>query len=174
MTALSVHQALAELGFDSIELKWPNDLIVGDKKLSGILLESRVLSGRTFIVFGIGINFALSAKAKSAVDRPVIDLSGLSKSVPDRELVVATVCSTLLQNIHRFLNHGFERFQIYWNNHDHFLDETVVIDSGASQLTGKALGVNSAGELLLQVDEGIQKIAGGELLPSLRKVAEDS
>ena len=61
VTALAVREALAELSREAgtvrdISLKWPNDVLVSGKKVSGILLECHEIAGRTAVIAGIGIN----------------------------------------------------------------------------------------------------------------------
>ena len=56
MIAIAVEKALVRLGVDGVELKWPNDVYLNQKKLAGILLEvSGEYSGYCQVVIGIGI-----------------------------------------------------------------------------------------------------------------------
>ncbi|HXT63786.1 MAG TPA: biotin--[acetyl-CoA-carboxylase] ligase, partial [Pyrinomonadaceae bacterium] len=54
--ALAVSDALARAGELAIDIKWPNDIFVGERKLGGILAETVETSGGTAVVLGIGIN----------------------------------------------------------------------------------------------------------------------
>lgn len=56
-SALAVARALEGLQIGGVKLKWPNDVLVKDKKIAGVLIEPRISAGRVeFIVVGIGIN----------------------------------------------------------------------------------------------------------------------
>ena len=79
VAAIAVHDTLARLAADvHTFIKWPNDILVGDAKLSGILLER---SGDGAVVVGIGVNLAFHPRD---VPRPVTSLAaqGAEVSVP--------------------------------------------------------------------------------------------
>ena len=172
VTALSVHEVLLGLGASGLQLKWPNDILAGNKKLSGILLELRKFNNHGFVVFGIGINVDLSEKEKLSVDRPVIDLKELLQSKPEFELLAAEITGKLLQNIHEYLRNGFSDFQLAWNKYDRHISSDIVIQNGSKKLIGKSKGVDEVGALVLQSANGIEKISGGEIVPSLRAASE--
>src|SRR5262249_60821210 len=68
--------ALARLGLRQVALKWPNDLIVDDGKLGGILVElGGEPLGPTAALIGVGINVRMPAHARRAIGRPVADLA---------------------------------------------------------------------------------------------------
>ena len=54
--AVAVRRALKKVCGLGADIKWPNDLLLGGKKLCGILVESSTVRGRSFVVIGIGIN----------------------------------------------------------------------------------------------------------------------
>ncbi len=176
ITALSVQQSLTDLGFEGINLKWPNDLLVSKKKLAGILLELRKGSNQSqtiqHVVFGIGINYSLSLEQKTDIGRPVADLFDLSDDLPEREQIAAQVCAGLLDMIEEFLSVGFAPFQSRWNSLDRYFESDIVIDNGKQRLIGKSLGVNAEGVLQVLTAEGQQSISAGEIFPSLREANE--
>ncbi|UOE41336.1 biotin--[acetyl-CoA-carboxylase] ligase [Chryseobacterium suipulveris] len=55
-TATVLRDYLANLTKVSVEIKWPNDLIVGNKKISGILIEKKNIDGKPYFIIGIGVN----------------------------------------------------------------------------------------------------------------------
>ena len=55
-TAEVLADFLANLTNDTSEIKWPNDIIIKNKKVSGILIEKKVISGRMYFLIGIGLN----------------------------------------------------------------------------------------------------------------------
>lgn len=174
VTALSVFQSVSQFDAGSVQLKWPNDIVSGKKKLAGILLEMKAAQNHRCIVFGIGINYSLSEEQKVAIDRPVIDLRSLSSSLPTREQLAAQVCSQLLENIEKFSAQGFAPFQSDWNNNDRYLGAEIVIEDGARRIEGRSSGVDDHGALLVQTASGQQCIQGGEVFPSLREAEEVS
>ena len=74
VSAISVLKVVEALGGNSLQLKWPNDLLFQGQKLAGVLLELHVGTAANNLVFGIGLNLSLSDEEKSFIDRPITDL----------------------------------------------------------------------------------------------------
>lgn len=172
VTALSVHSVLQKLTTENLQLKWPNDILIGDKKLSGILLKARNDSKKTWIVFGIGVNYWLSAEHRLAIDRPVTDIREIMSETPSLEQLAAQIINRLLENIGIFIDSGFKTFQTIWNRYDRYQGKEIVVLNGNSSMKGFCQGVDESGSLLLQTARDIQKISGGEIFPSLRATSE--
>jgi len=172
VTAISVLEALRELGVQGLQLKWPNDVLFEKKKLSGILLELQHNDAARFVVFGVGVNIELSARSLESIDRPVTDLNSIISETPSRVVLLAALLNQLSQNLEQYENSGFSSFEERWNSLDCFRMVDIEIQNGESRLIGKSLGVNSEGSLLLQTAKGIQSINGGEVFPSLRPLSE--
>jgi len=71
MAGLALAQAVAELGVSSVGLKWPNDLVLGDRKLGGILIEGRIQGSEYGCVIGVGVNVI----TPDVVDQPAVGLA---------------------------------------------------------------------------------------------------
>ena len=172
VTALSVRESLESQGADDIQLKWPNDLLVGKAKLGGILLESRLQKAGVAIVFGIGLNLQLSDDEKQAIDREVIDVQTLLPARAEPAVLTAGIVSSLLANIERFESGGFAQFQSQWNAVDRYLQQDVVIQSAERKFIGRCLGVDESGALLLRTASGVARVTGGEIFPSVRSLGD--
>ena len=172
VTALSVRESLSSLGAEGIELKWPNDLLVGKAKLGGILLESRLQKESVAIVFGMGLNLQLSEEAKAEIDREAIDLQALLPVMVEPVALIANSVSRLMDNIEIFEREGFSHFQSQWNAADRYLEQDVVIQSAERKFIGRCLGVDDSGALLLRTVSGVARITGGEIFPSVRRLGE--
>ena len=173
VTALSVHETLGSLGAENLQLKWPNDLLLGKAKLGGILLETRLQQDEVAIVFGIGLNMVLPEGAKQEIDREITDLQSVLGQKPDPVAVSAGIVSTLLKNIALFEQEGFEQYQSRWNAVDRYLEQDVVIQSAEQKFIGRCLGVDESGALILRTASGVAKITGGEIFPSLRSASAE-
>ncbi|GAB5500601.1 MAG: bifunctional biotin--[acetyl-CoA-carboxylase] ligase/biotin operon repressor BirA [Pseudohongiellaceae bacterium] len=167
VTALSVAQAIDELGGEPVQLKWPNDVLAGNKKLAGILLETSGNHQQPAIVFGIGINLKLPAEVIEDLGRPVTDLSTELKSEIDAGSLIASICNRLFPNLKTHAQQGFIAFQDDWNSRDRYLHRDVILANGNDRNIGRALGVDAQGALLLQTAQGIRTVSGGEIFPSL-------
>jgi BirA family biotin operon repressor/biotin-[acetyl-CoA-carboxylase] ligase len=162
---VAVAQSLQEIGLGQVALKWPNDILLEQKKLGGILLEIQGdPSGVCQIVIGVGINVRM--KAGAAIDQPWASIADYLPGVSRNELT-GSLLNNLIAMLLVYENAGFAEFQSSWECLDAFRGEKVEIVSGSSRVGGVASGVYSNGALRLMV-EGIDRpIYGGEV--SLRR-----
>jgi len=159
----AVANELADLGVSGVLLKWPNDLLVDERKLGGILLES-CANGMTAIV-GIGINMALPNKADEhirAVRKP-IDLSSVLEVVPSVDALAARVIERLRAALQKFDRDGFESFAPEWSRLDALAGREIVVNRAGIRETGIAQGIAPDGALLLRNDAGLQRIVSGSV-----------
>lgn len=172
MIAIAVEKALVRLGVDGVELKWPNDVYLNQKKLAGILLEvSGEYSGYCQVVIGIGINLNLSEQEAEEIDQPWAQLSEHLPEGTSRNQVVGVLLDELIKTIELFDKQGFEPMQNYWVERDVFYERQVNLILPNKTKQGVVKGVTRKGQLMLQTDKGVEVITAGEL--SLRG-ADDS
>ncbi len=172
VTAISVVEALKELGAIGLQLKWPNDVLFEKKKLAGILLELQQRESSRYVVFGVGVNIELPSDSIASIDRPVIDLINIMSELPTKSVLVSAVVNRLCANLVVYENKGFPVFEEKWNVLDCYRLSDIVIQNGESCIIGKSLGVDSKGALLIQTASGVQSINGGEVFPSLRELGQ--
>ncbi|MEX2333035.1 MAG: biotin--[acetyl-CoA-carboxylase] ligase, partial [Pseudohongiella sp.] len=171
--ALVVVRALQPVAGDGFRVKWPNDVLFQGRKLAGILIEiSGDVSGPCRVVIGIGVNAQMPAGAGAAIDQPYSDLGAVSDGVIDRNLLAAALVNELVSALTEFQVHGFEPFRDEWMRLDAYAGQQVEIRAGNHGRVGVAAGVDLSGCLLLDTAEGRVTISGGEMLPSLRPVAD--
>jgi len=170
VSAISVKQSLESWSQVPLKLKWPNDLLVEGKKLAGILLELQTSKPTDHIVFGIGINYSLTNAQKKSIDREVTDVKELTEKLPEREEIVVSICTNLIENSRRFFNQGFDHFKRIWNASDCYLGSNIVIKSGKSEKLGKSLGINGQADLIIETDLGQESISSGEIYFGLDEV----
>lgn len=160
---VAVCDAVRELGVDQAMLKWPNDLVSGEQKLGGILIElSGDLSGNCRAVIGVGINVRMSAETAGGIDQPWQDLRSLGMDAP-RNVVAAKVLSALLPAIRTFEDRGLEPFMDRWQRYDACRGRQVKLLGAGRDSTGVVLGIDSNGGLLLETQDGIRTFKGGEI-----------
>ena len=174
VTAISIKQSLEAWSLVPIKLKWPNDLLVGGKKLAGILLELETSEPTDHIVFGIGINYSLTNAQKERIDREVTDVSDLTEKLPAREEIIMSICTNLIENVWRYSNQGFIPFKQIWNDSDYYLGSNIVTKSGKLEKIGKSLGVNDKADLIIESDVGRELISSGEIYFDLRETGRSS
>lgn len=162
-------EVLQKLGADGVKVKWPNDLYLNDKKLSGILVE---LTGKTgdvaHIVTGIGINIAMSKNQNEAINQQWINLEQVGIKI-DRNELACEITNALRDAFVQFEKQGLSVFIERWKRLDNFMDRRVKLIIGEKEIFGIAKGINDQGALLLEQDGKIIPYIGGEI--SLRSAS---
>ncbi len=176
ITALSVAEAIREIGVSEVKLKWPNDVLVDGKKLAGILLETCQNGNQTVIVFGVGININLPDAILEQIDRPVTDVCrelGVESTDGIHASVLLALCASLESKFDRFSQQGFSPFRDHWNAIDAYLQQDVLIMSGEHEIRGIYDGVDDSGALVLtDHEQRVRTIKGGEVFPTVRSLQE--
>ncbi len=146
-------------------IKWPNDVRIGDKKVSGVLLESESNSeGVEYVVLGIGINLN-------------IDIDALSKSFHatslSHELGINLdyhrFLKKLLTNLHLYYMHftsGNHAWLLQeWKMHSDTIGKSVHVKSSAETIEGIASDVDESGFLLVTTKTGeVKKVTSGDCI----------
>ncbi|KAB7666107.1 bifunctional biotin--[acetyl-CoA-carboxylase] ligase/biotin operon repressor BirA [Plesiomonas shigelloides] len=164
-----VADVLTSLGVGDVKVKWPNDLYLNDKKLSGILVE---LTGQTgdaaHIVLGMGINVALPASVREQIDQPCACVKDVCPEL-SRNQLAAALLQALQQQLPRYEQAGLGAFYERWNELDNFAGRQVRLLMGERCVEGVACGIDSHGALRLRLADGtLKSFIGGEI--SLRPV----
>jgi BirA family transcriptional regulator, biotin operon repressor / biotin---[acetyl-CoA-carboxylase] ligase len=157
-----------------IMLKWPNDIWFGDRKIGGILLESRAgADGPAFVVIGIGINVTLSREGRGDLEQGGVRAAALADacaSLPSRNQVAGAILDELFGMLVQFERHGVTPFLAPWAGLDALRDRPSRVLLGERWVVGRARGVDDEGALLLEVDGQMRKFNSGDV--SLRLEGE--
>lgn len=171
VTALSIVQALEQLGAGELMLKWPNDVVHRDRKLCGVLLDvSGESHGGCRIIVGIGINVSMDTDKGRRMDQPWIDLETLTGSAPDRNEVAARCINVLLPVFDSFPERGFSGYLSQWRDRDALRGRPVTVHGAdGSTAQGEADGVDESGRLRVIGEQGqVRMFTQGEVSIRLR------
>lgn len=161
-----VAETAVRLGVPGVALKWPNDILAGERKLGGILIElAGELDTRCTAIVGIGINGALPSNVD--IDQPYTDIFKETGLRPDRNVWAGALLVALLDMADEFREQGFSAFTERWQHLDAFAGREVLVLQGKEPVEGVARGVSPRGALQVETPEGIREFHGGEV--SLRK-----
>ncbi|MDO8950189.1 MAG: biotin--[acetyl-CoA-carboxylase] ligase [Actinomycetota bacterium] len=157
--ALGVARGLESLGVDC-QVKWPNDVLIGGRKVAGILLEMSAEADRVnWVVVGCGINVARAEGcfAEAAFLADVVE-------VPPSN-VAAAVLDGIAVAYREFEAGGFAALRAaYESRHSLAACEVVVRDgTGRIVAAGESVGVDDAGRLLVRDASGIVPVVAGEV-----------
>ncbi len=167
VVGLAVLNALQESGVVGCGLKWPNDILVGGRKIAGILLE---LSGDPadvcHVVIGVGIN--VNMRSEGAIDQPWTSMRLEVGELVDRNTLVNSLNTHLDRYLRLHRQSGFQALQTEWESVHLWQGKEVFLSAGAQKIDGRVLGVDSRGALRLLVDGVERQYSGGELSLRLR------
>ncbi|AAY90851.1 bifunctional biotin--[acetyl-CoA-carboxylase] synthetase/biotin operon repressor [Pseudomonas protegens] len=167
VVGLAVMHTLREYGIPGAGLKWPNDVLVGQKKVAGILLE---LVGDPadvcHVVLGIGIN--VNMQSAEEIDQEWTSVRLESGKVIDRNQLVARLNEVLVSYLERHRLNGFSAIQGEWEQGHLWQGRAVSLIAGVNKIDGVVLGIDRQGALRLSVEGEEKTYSGGELSLRLR------
>jgi BirA family biotin operon repressor/biotin-[acetyl-CoA-carboxylase] ligase len=164
---VSTLRALATLGVNNVRLKWPNDLLVEDRKLGGVLIELRAEStGPACVVIGIGLNVCLGAallEKIAAMGLSPIDLVTAGLNEPARNTVAAGLISAFVQGLLEFEHGGLKVFVQEWLDADALRGRMVTVQAAEGAAHGIARGIDLDGSLLVETPGGLRRFISGDV-----------
>nr|WP_269325914.1 biotin--[acetyl-CoA-carboxylase] ligase [Chromobacterium aquaticum] len=162
---VALARALRRLGAP-VALKWPNDVLLNERKLAGILIElSGDALGPTAVVIGIGMNVS----EPGDVDQPVACLADAGVQLT-RSALLAELLNELHLVLGNFDRNGFVPLREEWMGLSAHQDAPVCLRfSHGEPVEGVARGVADSGALMVETTEGMKIYHAGEV--SLRKLA---
>jgi len=186
MTSLAVVDTIADICQVVAAIKWPNDVLIEDHKVAGILIEtSHESSGHMFAVAGIGVNVNGSVEelAKhSSIQVPLTTIATTLESACGHQVSREVFIARLLQYIEESYsalqqeNAGLSAVEIVnkepftrlirerWRSQLTTLGRTIVVQQGNSVISGIAEDVDESGELLLRRHSGeLVRITWGDV-----------
>lgn len=162
---LAIARAINPHSRHPVQLKWPNDVLAGYRKLAGVLVEVQGdMHGAAFAVVGIGLNVRLGPVQRDAIDRAVVDLAELGVEL-GRNAVLAACLRALHDVLQAFRSGGFSALRDEWRALDAYAGRAVRLTLGEGEsVTGVAAGVDDTGAFLLREADGrMRAFSGGEL-----------
>jgi BirA family biotin operon repressor/biotin-[acetyl-CoA-carboxylase] ligase len=160
--------SLDRLKAKGLSLKWPNDILINESKLAGILVEGGQTTPNepTWMIIGVGINLSTQNIQNTDSGYGISnlgDLFTLEQSI-DREKLWKTISHSFIEQLALFNIKGFSAFKDDWNKWGAFKDQLVDLNQdGKAIASGKLLGINEEGALLIKVGNEIKTVHNGDL-----------
>ena len=156
-TAVAVAEALAATTGLAPRLKWPNDILVGGRKIAGILVESR-LHPAPLLVVGVGVNLGQTAFPPPLEARATSVRRETGRSV-ERDAVLGAVLAAFDAWRARLEREGFAPVRERWLALTDTVGRRVTVDG----LEGAAVGLDADGALLVDDGATVRRVTAGEL-----------
>jgi len=160
--------ALSDMGIADVALKWPNDVLVGDSKLGGILTETLFRGeGDATVIAGVGLNVDLRAFV-DAIEAPAwadsaTSLQQVMENPPSREHLSEIVIGSLMSTFKMFEKHGFNAFAERFDDYDWLRNKSICIATPEGSVSGIAAGISDGGALLVETTSGAREIHTGSI-----------
>jgi len=153
VTGLAVRRAAARRTAEPVHVKWPNDVVVGRRKLAGILVESR-LGGSTVqsVVLGVGLNVA-TWRFPDELRDVATSLSLLGDPEPSREAALADVLAAFEPLLGTFLESGLAPLVPELRAHDALLGAAITV----GDVRGIGDGIDDDGALVIRDASGARR-----------------
>lgn len=165
MAALAVGDALSEVCDVNTDIKWPNDLLSGERKICGILAESVETPAARAVIVGIGINLTADAYPSELSDVATSVAEASPGGTPERE----TLLAALLRALSRWYSllhevDGAEKIVAAWTSRSSYATGKLVqVANGNEVWQGTTRGVESDGALRLETTDGMKLVRAGDV-----------
>lgn len=164
LASLAVVKGIQEIFSVPLKIKWPNDVYLGERKLAGILTEiSAEIDLVNYIVTGIGINAKVdSGSFPEEIREQVVSLW----EETDQGFFLPEILGNILNQMETLYDQtqkeGFEEIVEEWRMYDFLVGRKISVNTPSGKISGKSVGINSNGALLLELEEGqiIEVLAG--------------
>jgi BirA family biotin operon repressor/biotin-[acetyl-CoA-carboxylase] ligase len=146
------------------EIKWPNDVLIGGRKLAGILAEAAVQAGvLQFIIIGFGVNLRTAAYPPDLASR-VTSIEVETTTPAERALMLAEILAALGERYADLRAGRFDAILGAWRQLAPSLQGALVEwDSPAGVVRGFAQDIDRHGALLVRVGGRIERVVAGEV-----------
>ena len=158
VAAWAVSEVLTRCGIPG-QLKWPNDVMVNDCKVSGILSE-RGEEGDGFVV-GIGLNVNMLPQdfQQAGLSRPATSMAAAAGHAFDIEAVMASLREVLSRCLDTVREHGLAPLWLAWNGRDWLAQRSIQLCGMDGELTvGNYLGLSAEGGLRLRTADALERV----------------
>ena len=149
---------------EKLALKWPNDVLLSNGKVAGILLESSGYSGTVdWLSIGIGVNLAHVPDGVTDAAFAPTSLRAAGGWDVDALSFLTTLAQCYAHQEHALATDGFDRIRAHWLKRAARLGEAITARTGQSEITGIFDTIDADGNLVLLTDQGPRAIPAAEV-----------
>jgi len=165
IAAISLYEALTEETDTQLQIKWPNDLLIGTKKVAGILTECVPINSLDYgVIIGIGLNVnqpdnAFPEEVKNIATSLFIE----NKKMYDRMDVLQKFIDRFEQNYEIFLEKGFSDFREKYLNYSNLINKKVIHSLNEVRQEATIVDITSTGNLVLEKSDKTFEVFSGEI-----------
>jgi biotin-(acetyl-CoA carboxylase) ligase len=169
ISTLSLTKTLKNFHLDPAEIKWPNEVLVDEKKIASCFCEAfpSFLDGYSYLLIGIELNVNTSSDEIALLSEPSTSMAIEAGEVFDREKTLKIIAYELMESTRQFLVNDFRSY--FYCAVDQLLafkNRLVEIELGPNSIVrGKFIGIDGEGCMILEMAKGkYWKIEHGKML----------
>ncbi|MDP6600033.1 MAG: biotin--[acetyl-CoA-carboxylase] ligase [Candidatus Woesearchaeota archaeon] len=160
--AVSVAKTLIKLSKLDAKVKWPNDVLINDKKVCGILTET-ICGNENYALVGIGVNIN-QQKINKSISNKAISL----KIITNKNYNIKTMSKSIIREFNNlylhYKNKKYKKIIGIWEKYSHTLGKKVKAKTLSGTYAGKAIDVDNNCNLILRLNNGkVKKIVEGDI-----------
>ena len=169
---LAIYKALSSSNVKDAWIKWPNDVFVNNKKICGILCESRFKGTEIDgLVIGVGVNVSTPQNSLDQIDTPATSI--IVETAEKDEFKADELLYIILNNFDKYYKkwltpEGRPELQEEWRSASRLIGKAVKLIDDDIEILGTVADFSLTGEIIIQTEKGFQSFSYGDL--SLREV----
>jgi BirA family biotin operon repressor/biotin-[acetyl-CoA-carboxylase] ligase len=167
MAGVAVAELLDPYCPGRVAIKWPNDILIGGKKICGILTEMKsTAAGVDFIVLGIGINVNMGREDFGRDLRDAATSLALETGqMVDRLTVMRDLFESIEKWYRLFLREGFEGIRNQFLAFADIMGKEIEVHFNNDMETGRVVGISDEGAIIMEAGDGVaRRITAGDVL----------
>ncbi|MFC1485237.1 biotin--[acetyl-CoA-carboxylase] ligase [bacterium] len=146
-------------------IKWPNDILVNDKKIAGILSETCIQGNELQgMIVGLGVNLNMTNESLSKIDQRAVSLNILLGKSISRDEFLHKLLDLFFFNYNEFLEEGFSCIKDEYKKKAMFLNKHIKINAPSETFYGIAKDIDETGALILETNGRERLINVGDLI----------
>ena len=161
LTGISIVRGIESATAIQTGLKWPNDIMLNEKKMGGILIESKQIRNGLGVVVGVGLNINENAQdIPHTLRNNAISLTMFSRQTHSREQIL----SAILNEFETLYNNQMDSIIPLWTDHCIHQDREVSFHSEKGKQKGIFQGISSQGHAEIQINGKTQTFPSGMVI----------
>ena len=161
LTGISIVRGIESATAIQTGLKWPNDIMLNEKKMGGILIESKQIRNGLGVVVGVGLNINENAQdIPHTLRNNAISLTMFSRQTHSREQIL----SAILNEFETLYNNQMDSIISLWTDHCIHQDREVSFHSEKGKQQGIFQGISSLGHAEIQINGKTQTFPSGVII----------
>ncbi|RDI43016.1 biotin--[acetyl-CoA-carboxylase] ligase [Falsibacillus pallidus] len=156
LAAVAVVQALEEVCGLNPEIKWPNDILINGKKVTGILTELQAESDKiNSIIIGIGMNVNSKQEDFPEELQKIATSVAIEKGkIVSRSSIIQKILEKLELYYHLYMEKGFGPIKLLWEGYAISIGREIIARTITGTIEGKAIGITNDGVLKIEDSSG--------------------